>query len=378
MLENIDDKLLCFGLAWPCISLLERSFFHVQHTAAMDSEDELLLDALQLAELHRMREERAGPRSGNHPILKQRHEKGQFHTLYAELRQDEAKFKGFTRMKIATFDALLEILRTKYVFTMSHEFVQFQPVFRITRNSMREPIAPEQRLLVTLKFLATGVSMRTLAYDFFLGDTTVREIVHSTCNAVVELMKDTYIRTPNTADEWREISEGFWDRWNLPNTLGKRFACTIQTTKHWSLCDSVCANVGLVGAVDGKHVHLRAPANSGSLFFNYKGRFSTIMMAVADYRCRIVYLSVGSYGHEGDAGIFDRSDFGRALVDDANPLHLPDDSPLPGTDVMSSFFFVGDNAFPIHKRMMKPFTLRNMTRPKRIFNYRYDFLHSVF
>lgn len=52
-------------------------------------------------------------RSGNHPILQMRSERGQFHTLYAELREDAAKFKGYTRMSTAAFDKLVNILRPR-------------------------------------------------------------------------------------------------------------------------------------------------------------------------------------------------------------------------------------------------------------------------
>jgi hypothetical protein len=37
-----------------------------------------------------------------------------------------------------------------------------------------------------------------------------------------------------------------------------------------------------IGAVDGKHIRMKKPNDSGSQFVNYKNFFSTVLMAVAD------------------------------------------------------------------------------------------------
>uniref|UniRef100_A0A915CSA3 DDE Tnp4 domain-containing protein n=1 Tax=Ditylenchus dipsaci TaxID=166011 RepID=A0A915CSA3_9BILA len=66
-------------------------------------------------------------------------------------------------------------------------------------------------------------------------------------------------------------------------------------------------------------------------------------MAVCDYKYKILYADFGSYGHESDAGIFDRCDFKKAL--DRGGLNLPGPALLPNTNVNSPFFFIGDSAF---------------------------------
>ncbi|KAH7714927.1 nuclease HARBI1-like protein [Aphelenchoides avenae] len=83
-------------------------------------------------------------------------------------------------------------------------------------------------------------------------------------------------------------------------------------------------------------------------------------MVVADYRYKVIYMSTGSYGREGDAGVFGRSDFGEAIKDHQNnPLKLPPPAALPGTNVVMPHFFLGDSAFPLLKHMMKPFHNRD-------------------
>lgn len=111
---------------------------------------------------------------------------------------------------------------------------------------------------------------------------------------------------------------------------------------------------------------------SGSLYFNYKKRFSTVLMAVADANYRVLFASVGSYGHESDGGVFDRSAFCRAVKDAGNPLNIPGPSALPGSNLLSTHYFVGDNAFARHKHLMNPFSQNNLTNERRIYNYRYS------
>lgn len=149
------------------------------------------------------------------------------------------------------------------------------------------------------------------------------------------------MRMPQTADEWQEIAKGFAKRWNWFNCLG---------------------------ALDGKHVAIKRPANSGTMYYNYKGFFSIVLMALVDSSYRFIYIHVGDYGSASDGGIFEHSSFRRAI--EANQVNFPAPEPLPGDNVPVPYSIVGDEAFPLRTWLMKPIARYNTTRECHIFNYR--------
>uniref|UniRef100_A0A3P9C5T1 Zgc:194221 n=1 Tax=Maylandia zebra TaxID=106582 RepID=A0A3P9C5T1_9CICH len=123
-------------------------------------------------------------------------------------------------------------------------------------------------------------------------------------------------------------------------------------------------------ALDGKHVQTKVPPNSGSMFHNYKGTFSIVLLAVVDERYRFRVIDVGGYGRTSDGGILANSTFGQALR--AGTLHMPPDQPLPGGEHRGAqpHVFVADEAFPLWRELMRPFPGRLLPLKKRIFNYR--------
>ncbi|KAM3619258.1 uncharacterized protein V6R79_005222 [Siganus canaliculatus] len=69
-----------------------------------------------------------------------------------------------------------------------------------------------------------------------------------------------------------------------------------------------------------------APANSGSQFYNYKGAYSLVLLAVVDAQYCFRIIDVGGYGRTSDGGILANSTFGQALR--AGTLQLPADRTL--------------------------------------------------
>ena len=79
-------------------------------------------------------------------------------------------------------------------------------------------------------------------------------------------------------------------------------------------------------------------------------------------------MSVGYPGSCSDAGIFRRCRLKKKL--DCGTLGIPPPEPLHPAGRPVPYFFVGDDAFPLTRWLMKPFPQRGLSASAWIFNYR--------
>jgi phage FluMu protein Com len=206
-------------------------------------------------------------------------------------------------------------------------------------SPFRRPINAEEKLLVTLRYLATGDSQQSHAFSFNLGRSTVSKIIAETCKALWSRLASQYVKFPQCKEEWQNIASEFQEQWNMPHVLG---------------------------ALDGKHVRIKCPKFGGSNFFNYKCYHSTVLMAICDSKYRFIYVDIGQYGRENDASIFSASLLHHAF--ERNTLNLPDPD-LLGEDTLP-YTLVGDEIFALKTWLMKPYGGRDLSEEKRIYNYR--------
>uniref|UniRef100_A0A8C5LTW9 DDE Tnp4 domain-containing protein n=1 Tax=Leptobrachium leishanense TaxID=445787 RepID=A0A8C5LTW9_9ANUR len=236
--------------------------------------------------------------------------------VQATAREGPVKFFNYLRMSIHSFEELLMMVR--------------EPLTKRDTN-MRAAIPTEEMLVITLRYLASGCSLKDLHYNFRIGRSTAGEIVRKFCQTIWETMKDQCLPT-DTDEAWLAIAAGFWEKANYPNCLG---------------------------AVDGKHVRIVKPLDSGSLYQNYKHYFSIGLLAVADANYNFVYVDVGSYGKDFDSTLFQNSTLWNDI--EGGNLHIPRPAPLPGSDVSVPYAFVGDKAFSLSTHLLRLYSGTHLT-----------------
>lgn len=81
------------------------------------------------------------------------------------------------------------------------------------------------------------------------------------CQAILDEYQDEVFDFPSTPDQWREVTTRFGQKWNFHH------AC---------------------GALDGKHVAIWCPRRSGTLYYNYRGYVSIVLLRLVDADYKIL------------------------------------------------------------------------------------------
>lgn len=186
--------------------------------------------------------------------------------------------------------------------------------------------------------------MSSLALYFARGVSSISDVIAETTEAIWTTLQNDVMAIPST-EKWKDISNRFYELWNMPNCLG---------------------------AMDGKHIRIQQLPNTGSTNFNYKGYHSIILFAVCDADGLFTMVDTGYAGRNSDGGVFRASSLSYWLERDG--LNIPTAASLPhdSTKQEVPYFFVADNAFPLTNRIMRPYPMTRITNEKRIYNYRHS------
>lgn len=89
--------------------------------------------------------------------------------------EESGEFHNFCRMSIRDFEFLLN---------------RIEPLIKKNDTQMRMAIPPKIRLAITLRYLATGDSYRSLHFLFKVSHQVISVIVPEVCRAIISVLKD--------------------------------------------------------------------------------------------------------------------------------------------------------------------------------------------
>ena len=233
----------------------------------------------QLLQIHEMlarrRRRRRGRQARNVWVrdwISRRPEQGLYDRLMVELRnEDPRSFQNFMRMPPAMFDEIVQRLTPR--------------ITKATTN-WRAPLDPGLKVALTLRHLASGANYHDMQYAWRVPHNTISLVVREVCAVIVEEYIDEQMSPPTTQAGWLQLANDWHQRWNFPH---------------------------VIGAIDGKHVACKAPPNSGSEYYNYKGFFSIILFTMVTSDYKFLWVDVSGNGSSSDAHIYNNSELREGL-----------------------------------------------------------------
>ena len=182
-----------------------------------------------------------------------------------------------------------------------------------------------------------------MTVPFHMSRRSIARHIDKTCQVIRDVLTPIELKPP-TEDQWFQISKRFGDLWDYPFAFG---------------------------AIDGKHIAIQCPNNSGSMYYCYKGFPSIVLMAVSDADSCFIFVDCGQYGRISDAGVYQTSGLSKLL--EQGKLNIPtSEFKVNTTERTIPFMLVGDEAFPLKRYLMKPYAARHLDQEKRIYNYRHS------
>ena len=67
----------------------------------------------------------------------------------------------------------------------------------------------------------------------------------------------------------------------------------------------------IIGSIDGKHIPMECPKLNGTLYYNNKGLFSMVLLAICDANYCFTLFDLGQYRSNNDSRVLANSQMGQ-------------------------------------------------------------------
>nr|XP_054926931.1 putative nuclease HARBI1 isoform X2 [Dermacentor andersoni] len=227
-------------------------------------------------------------------------------------RYTDTQFKEHFRMDRSTFEVLLQVTQERLT----------------TERTPRIPL--HTKVLMALWLLGNQESFRGVADRFGVN----KGLLHYIVNNIIELWAGAapdFIQWPLSL---QDVAHEFYRKWRFP---------------------------GVVGAVDGCHIAIKAPEKEQDAYYNRKEFHSIILQGCCDSNMAFTHVHAGSPGRMHDAKVFSASGLDRLV------------EKLP-----ANFHILGDSAYALSVGLMRPYRNNGHLSAQEIkFNERLGAARSV-
>ena len=195
-----------------------------------------------------------------------------------------------------------------------------------SNNKRRHPLTPEMKVIITLRYLATGKMQMCSSDDLGPSQPAISRAITQTIDALADInIIKQFIRFPTTQDVTAANKAEFKDIADFP---------------------------GVIGVIDGTHVRIMAPREQEEVYVNRKGYHSINVQVVFDAKYRILDILAKWPGSVHDARILSGS--GVATLFERG--HVPPNCHL-----------LGDSGYPSKPWLLTPY-LRPLPGPQTRYN----------
>lgn len=224
-------------------------------------------------------------------------------------------FRRIFRMNRTTFSFLLEHLET---------LPELQPL----GHGRRDPISIQKQLLITLWYVGGTDPQRKIADRFGVSESTAVVCRDKIISALIG-MRQNIIRWPN-AQELQTEEQLFQRRNGFP---------------------------GIVGAIDGTHIQIKAPRDHPQSYVNRKHYHSLQLQCVCRHNRLFSHVFTGYPGSVHDSRVLQLSDLWESCPDKCG----------------RNYHILGDGGYPLRKWLLTPYRDNGHLTPEQ---KKYNTYHS--
>ena len=171
------------------------------------------------------------------------------------------------------------------------------------------------------------INIRQLNFHFQPNFNVETKLVH---RRWMDVILQTLFQRCFTNVETTSISMCWFNFQFQPNTNVEETLMNVDDQRCFNVDSALICLLGwdrphVIGCLDSKHIRIKCLKLRGTLYHNYNGFISAVLLAIGDTNYYFTLFDLGQYGSYNDSGVLASSQIGEIFEDEL--LHEPEDIP---------------------------------------------------